>query len=76
MTPVMLLGDTAQVAEKTEKACTLLCQLALVGKKFVYTKEGKTAFMVLFMVPKSLGLLATPVLGQSAMLIAFICTST
>jgi hypothetical protein len=81
MTPIILLGDPAQVTEKAEKACTFLCQLDLFGKKFVDTKEGRTTFMwlgyyVAVYGAKSLGLLATPVLGRSAMLIIFICTST
>jgi len=81
MTPVMLVGDPSQVAEKAEKACTLLCQLAVVGDKFIHTKEGKTAIMWLgyygaVYSAKSLGLLATPMLGQSAALIAFICSTT
>ena len=81
ITPVILLGDPAQLAENTEKACSLMCRLVLVGNKFLYTKEGKSAFMWLGYYgavygAKSLGLLATPMLGQSAALIAFICSTT
>ena len=81
MSPVILVGDANQVVEKAEKACNLLCKLALVAQRFKDTKEGQTAVMwagyySLVVAAKSLNLLATPALSQSAMLIAFICAST
>ena len=81
ITPVILLGDPAQLAENTEKACSLMCQLALVGNKFLHTTEGKSAFMWLgyygiMYGAKSLGFVAMPALGHSAMLIALFCSST
>lgn len=81
ITPVILLGDPAQLAENTEKACSLMCQLALIGNKFLYTKEGKQAFIWLgyyglMYGTKSLGLMAMPALGHSAMIIAILCSGT
>ena len=81
ITPFILLGDPAQLAENTEKACSLMCQLALIGNKFLYTKEGKQAFIWLgyyglMYGAKSLGLVAMPALGHSAMIIAILCSGT
>ena len=81
MSPIILVGDATQVVEKAEKACTLICQLARIGERFVHTKEGQTATMWVGLyatasVAKSLSLLVTPSLGQTAMLVAFLCASS
>ena len=41
----MPLGGLKRATGRAEKACTLLCQLARVGNKFVSTLEGKTTLM-------------------------------
>ena len=43
MTPV---GDPKWTAEQAEKACSLLCKLALVGNKFITTPRRGNNYYV------------------------------
>ena len=83
MTPVLLVGDPGQIgqiAEETKKACSFFCKLALVGQKFVETKEGRTALIWLAWSGVSkgaaaAGLLAAPSYGTAALALAVFCSA-
>ena len=81
MTPVLLIGpNPSDVAANAEKACTLLCKVALTANKFVNTKEGRTALFWLAWsgVAKGLqftSLLAAPTYGTAAISVALVCSA-
>lgn len=81
ITPVLMIGNSASdTADKAEKACTFLCQLALTADKFASTKEGRTAVVwliwsVVAKSTKAAKLLATPTYGSGAIAIAIFCAT-
>lgn len=75
-----MVGHNASdtVLPTAEKACTLLCKVALTAGKFTNTKEGRTAVMWLVWsgVAKGLqvtSLMAAPTYGTAAITIALVC---
>lgn len=81
ITPVIMVGNNASdTAAKAEKACTLLCKVALTLGKFSNTKEGRTAVVwMLWMgatkAAQVTSMIAVPSLGMAALTIAFICST-
>lgn len=83
ITPVIMVGTNASdTAAKAEKACTLLCKVALIAgdavSKFANTKEGRTAVVWLVWSGVAKGVqsaswMASPAYGTAAMALALFC---
>ena len=81
MTPIIMVGtNTSETAAKAEKACSLLCKVALTAGKFANTKEGRTAITWLIWSGVAKGaqaasLLAAPSYGTAAIALALFCST-
>jgi hypothetical protein len=81
ITPVIMVGHNASdTAATAEKACTLLCKVALTASKFTNTKEGRTAVMWLVWSGVAKGVqsaswMASPTYGTAAMALALFCST-
>ena len=81
ITPVIMVGNNASdTASKAEKACNLLCKVALTAGKFANTKEGRTAIYWLVWSGVAKGaqaasLLAAPSYGTAAIALALFCSA-
>lgn len=81
ITPVIMVGHNASdTVAKAEKACTLLCKVAVALGKFSNTKEGRTAVIWLAWSGVAKGasaasLLASPTYGTAAIALALFCSA-
>ena len=81
ITPIIMVGNNASdTAAKAEKACTLLCKVAVVLGKFSNTKEGRTAvvwaaWLSATKIAQASSMIAVPSLGTTALAIALICST-
>jgi hypothetical protein len=76
---IMVVNNASDIEAKAEKACNLLCKLALTLNKFSETKEGRTAVCWLVWTGtawtiKATSLVVVPSLGNAALAIAGICS--